>query len=148
MTSWRGSIFTLILLLSLALFGPSAAFSDDYEGLKVSPVKKTTTTTNGQRISYPKTDSAEVTVVTVDIPPGGETGWHQHPIPVYAYVLSGELVVELEDGKKTIFKEGDSIIEVVNAPHNGRNLGKVPVKLVVFYTGVEGSSNTVKVQHK
>jgi len=63
-----------MLFLSLALFGPSAAFSDDYEGLKVSPVKKTTTTSNGQRISYPKTDSAEVTVVTVDIPPGGETG--------------------------------------------------------------------------
>jgi len=146
--SSRNAVLVPILLLSLALSGPSAAFSSDYEGLKVSPVKKATTTTNGQRISYPKTDSPEVTVVTVDILPGSETGWHLHPIPVYAYVLSGELAVELEEGKQNIFKEGDSIIEVVNAPHNGRNLGKAPVKLVVFYTGVEGTPNTVKVQHK
>lgn len=148
MTSFRNAIIALLLLVSPALFVPSAAFSSDYDGLKVSLVKKTTTTTNGQRISYPKTDSPEVTVVTVDIPPGSETGWHQHPIPVYAYVLAGELTVEFEDGKQNTFKEGDSIIEVVNAPHNGRNLGKAPVKLVVFYTGVEGSPNTVKVQHK
>lgn len=57
-------------------------------------------------------------------------------------------MVELEDGKENIFREGDAIIEIVNAPHNGRNAGKTPVKLVVFYTGVEGSPNTVKVQHK
>jgi len=144
----RNTILALMLFVALALFGPTAAISSDYEGLKVSPVKKATTTTNGQRITYPKTDSPEVTVVTVDIPQGGETGWHLHPIPVYAYVLSGELAVEFEDGKQSSFREGDSIIEVVNAPHNGRNLGKTPVKLVVFYTGVEGSPNTVKVQHK
>lgn len=148
MTSLRNAIFALMLFISLALFGPSASSSGDYGALKVSPVKKTTTTTNGRRIAYPKTDSPEVTVVTVDIPPGSETGWHLHPVPVYAYVLSGELAVEFEDGKQAIFKEGDSIIEAVNAPHNGRNLGKAPVKLVVFYTGVEGSPNTVKVQHK
>ena len=148
MTSSRNTMFGLMLVFCLALFSSSPAFSSDYEGLKVTPVKKTTTTTNGQRVSYPKTDSAEVTVVTVDIPPGSETGWHQHPIPVYAYVLSGELAVELADGKQALFKEGDAIIEVVNTPHNGRNLGKKPVKLVVFYTGVEGSPNTVKMPQK
>ena len=148
MTSSRYANFALVLFFFLAPFGPSSAYSNDYGGLKVSPVKKTTTTTNGRKISYPKTDSPEVTVVTVDIPPGSETGWHLHPIPVYAYVLSGELTVEFENEKLNIFKEGDAIIEVVNAAHNGRNLGKTPVKLVVFYTGVEGSPNTVKVEHK
>jgi quercetin dioxygenase-like cupin family protein len=138
----------LIPIVSLTLLNHPAAFCSDYEGLKVTLVKKTTTTTNGQKISYPKTDSPEVTVVTVDIPPNSETGWHMHPIPVYAYVLSGELIVELEDGKQDLFKEGDSIIEVVNTPHNGRNLGKVPVKLVVFYMGVEGKPNTIKVKHQ
>ena len=148
MTSLRNTILVLLLFVSPALFVPSAALSSDYGALKVSLVKKATTTTNGQKISYPKTGSPEVTVVTVDIPSGGETGWHQHPIPVYAYVLAGELAVEFEDGKQNIFKEGDAIIEVVNTPHNGRNLGKAPVKLVVFYTGVEGSPTTVKVRHK
>lgn len=133
----------LICLMLLSL-----AFGSDYDGLKVSLVKKAVITSNGQKISYPKADSPEVTVVTVEIPPKAETGWHMHPIPVYAYVLAGELAVQLEDGTQNLFKEGDAIIEVVNSPHNGRNLGTVPVKLVVFYTGVEGSPNTVKVSHK
>ena len=148
MTSARKAFIVLVPLLVLTVLGPPAAFCGDYEGLTVSPVRKTTTTTNGGKISYPRTESPEVTVVTVEIPPQGETGWHMHPVPVYGYVLAGELVVEFEDGKQSRFKEGDAIIEVVNAPHNGKNTGTVPVKLVVFYTGAEGQPNTIKVQHK
>ena len=137
---------TLIPFLALIFLSHPAAFCGDYDGLKVTPVQRSTTTTNGRKISYPKTDSPEVTVVRVNMPPNSETGWHLHPVPVYAYVLAGELSVELEGGEQHIFKEGDAIIEVVNTPHNGRNLGKVPVTLVVFYTGVEGGPNTIKVK--
>jgi quercetin dioxygenase-like cupin family protein len=148
MNSFRKTLIALLLTVSLALLGNPAASSGDYDGLKVSPIKKTTTTTNGRKIAYPQTDSPEVTVVTVDISPNTETGWHVHSIPVYAYVLAGELIVHFEDGKQHIFREGDAIIEVVNTPHNGRNHGNVPVKLVVFYTGVEGRPNTEKIQRK
>ena len=148
MTSVRKVFTILISLVVLTALGHPAAFCGDYEGVEVTPVKKTTTTTDGRKISYPKTDSPEVTVVTVDIPAGGETGWHRHPIPVFGYVLSGEIVVEFADGKQNRFKEGDAIIEVLNAPHNGRNPGTVPVKLVVFYLGAEGQPNTVKAEHK
>ena len=37
------------------------------------------------------------------------------------------------------------ILEVIGTPHIGRNKGKAPAKLVVFYTGVAGGQNTVKV---
>jgi quercetin dioxygenase-like cupin family protein len=137
-------ILTFIMFLSVA----PLALGSDYEGVKVTPLKKTTTTTTGQKVSYPKTDSPEVTAVLVEIPVGGETGWHLHPIPVYAYVLSGSLSVEMEKGEHFSFKEGDALVEVVNEAHNGRNTGKAPVKLVVFYTGVEGSPITVKVAHR
>lgn len=50
----------------------------------------------------------------------------------------------LEGGEQYDFKEGEAILEVINTPHIGRNRGKVPVKLVVFYTGAEGGQNTVK----
>ena len=136
-------VFSVILLLSAA----PLALGSDYEGVKVTSLKKTTTTTNGQKISYPGTDAPEVTAVLVEIPAGGETGWHMHPVPVYAYVLSGALSVEMEKGERYSFAEGDALIEVVNAAHNGRNTGKIPVKLVVFYTGVKGSPITVKVLH-
>lgn len=84
----------------------------------------------------------------VEIPSGGETGWHFHPVPVYAYVLSGSLIIETEDGEKQAFAEGDAIIENVNTLHNGRNTDSVPARLVVFYTGEKGSPTTVKVDRK
>jgi len=105
---------------------------------------KTTVTGNGQKISYPQTDRAEVTAMTVELAPGAETGWHKHPVPVYAYVVSGNLTVELEDRKQLAFKAGDAIIEVVNTLHNGRNSGSEPVRLAVFYLGAEGVPNVIK----
>ena len=84
----------------------------------------------------------------VEIPPGGETGWHLHPVAVYAYVLSGSLTVEMESRKRYSFKEGAAIVEVVNTPHKGINTGQAPVKLVVFYTREKGRPTTVKVKRK
>lgn len=82
--------------------------------------------------------------MTVNLMPGAETGWHKHPVPVYAYVVSGHLSVELEDGKQCSFDTGDAIVEVVDTWHNGRNNGKTPVSLAVFYLGVEGLSNVIR----
>lgn len=148
MTSFLKARTALISVVFLTFFIHPVAFSSDYDGAKVSPVEKTTTTWNGQKIAYPKTSLPEVTAVIVEIPSNAETGWHLHKVPVYAYVLAGELLLEVEEGKQSVFKEGDAIIEAVNTAHNGRNAGKEPVKLVVFYTGVEGSPNTVMLQHR
>ena len=144
----RKFVFVSLLLFLLIGGNVSDLFGGEYEGFKVTPLIKTTTSTDGQKLSYPKIDNPEVTALIVEIPPGGETGWHLHPAAVYAYVLSGSLTVEMEGGKRYSFKEGDAIIEVVNTPHNGINTGQVPVKLVVFYTGEMGKPTTVKVQRK
>lgn len=57
-------------------------------------------------------------------------------------------MVEIDNGGTYSFREGDAILEVVNTPHIGKNIGEEPVKLVVIYTGIEGSPNTVKVTMK
>ena len=82
--------------------------------------------------------------MTVVLAPGAETGWHKHPVPVYAYVVSGTLSVELADGQRLTYPQGDAVIEVVNTLHNGKNNGTEPVKLAVFYLGAEGTANVVK----
>ena len=149
MTTVRKSFMALyIFSFTFLLYAAPLALGSDYEGVKVTSLKKTTTTTNGQKVSYPRTDAPEVTAVLVEIPAGGETGWHMHPVPVYAYVLSGALSVEMEKGGRYSFEEGDALVEVVNEAHNGKNTGKMPVKLVVFYTGEKGSPITVKVLHR
>ena len=138
--------FIVPVLFLIISFGSFSALASDYEGgVKVTVIKKATTAANGQKLAYAKMENLEVTAAVVEIPPGGDTGWHSHPILVYAYVLSGAITVELEGGGQYDFKEGEAILEVINTPHVGRNKGKVPVKLLVFYTGEEGGHNTVKV---
>lgn len=50
----------------------------------------------------------------------------------------------MEGGKSLSFKPSDAIIEVVNAWHNGRNIGCEPVRLAVFYLGGKDVANVVK----
>ena len=134
----------VIATLFLLFFTLSALGADYQSGVSATVLKKSSITSNGQKITYPVTDKAEVTAMTVNIAPGAETGWHSHPIPVYAYVVEGTLEVELEGGQIITYRSGDAIIEVVNTLHNGRNRGSEEVRLVVFYTGAEGTPSVVK----
>ncbi|MFO7569531.1 MAG: cupin domain-containing protein [Smithellaceae bacterium] len=131
-----------LCFLFLAVFPAVAAEYDT--GVSGRVIVASETTSNGQPVRYPKNGEGKITVMEVTIAPGAETGWHQHPVPVYAYMLSGTLTVRLADGKTLDFKEGDAIIEVVDTPHNGFNKGTAPVKLIVFYTGVKGVPNVVR----
>lgn len=101
-------------------------------------------TADGKKIAYPVTTNPEVTAMLVEIAPKAETGWHKHDVPVYAYVLAGELEVALEGGKHVTYKSGDAIIEVVGTQHNGINKGKEAVRLVVFYTGIKDQPSVVR----
>ena len=130
-----------VILLVMPLSGGAG----DYDtGVRGKVILHTDKMSNGEPIDYLDKDHPRVTVMNVEIAPGKETGWHSHPMEVYAYVLSGRLTVEMEGGKTTEFKKGDAIIEVVNLKHNGINKGKIPVKLVVFYLGGEGMPNVIK----
>jgi len=123
----------------------SAGYGADYKsGVTARVLGKSMVTGNGSRIVYPGTDKAEVTLVDVELAPGAETGWHKHPVPVYAYVVSGSIAVELENGMKRTYAAGDVIFEVVDTLHNGKNTGTVPVKMTVVYLGAEGTPNVVK----
>lgn len=135
----------LVFAVLVSVLAASSAFADGYTGnIQVRVLLKTDTTSVGQPIEYPDVDSAEVTAIEVVIPPGGETGWHRHPVPGYGSVLSGTLTLETEEGKTFVFGPGQAFAEVVKLRHNGRNLGKVPVKLIAFFTGEKGKAFTIK----
>ena len=135
-----------IWLLAVIIFVmPLSVSAGEYDtGVQGKVILHTDKMSNGEPIDYLDKDHPRVTVMKVEIAPGKETGWHSHPMEVYAYVLTGRLTVELEGGKKTEYKKGDAIIEVVNLKHNGINRGKIPVKLVVFYLGGEGMPTVIK----
>ena len=135
----RSAMFGLALVIGIR----GAAALDPSGTVQVTPLLKTTTSWNGKPLSYP-TGTAEVTALLVEIAPGGETGWHKHPVPSFALMLEGTLEVALEDGSVKHLEAGEAVAEVVDTLHNGRNVGKVPVKLVVYYAGVSGQAVTVK----
>jgi quercetin dioxygenase-like cupin family protein len=135
----------LWVLIGFMLLLPYGAAAGEYDsGVQAKVILQTETMSNGGPIDYPSTDHPQVTVMIVDIAPGAQTGWHSHPMSVYAYVMSGQLTVKIEGGKTTEFKEGEAIVEVVKLKHNGINNGKIPVKLVVFYLGGKDIPNVIK----
>ena len=127
------------VLLLLTIFATSPVCAQSNEGyqkqVQVTPLLKTSVTSAGQPIAYPHIADPEVTGLLVEIPPGTETGWHKHPFPCYAYMLSGELIVDFEGGETNHFSAGQAFAEGVNLLHNGRNIGTEPVSLIMFVTG-------------
>ena len=93
----------------------------------------------------PVAPAAKVTAAIVTVPPGGQTGWHSHEVPLFGYVLEGVLTVDYGSKGIKTYKTGDSWMEAVNWPHNGMNRGTVPVKLLAVYMGGGDKANTVKV---
>ena len=75
--------------------------------------------------------------------PGQATGWHHHDVPLFAYILEGELTVDYgPDGKKT-YKTGDSFIEAFKTEHNGVNTGTTPARILAVFAGSDDAQNTV-----
>jgi quercetin dioxygenase-like cupin family protein len=111
-----------------------------------TPILQSGVTNGGGPITYPTTDSAEVTALRVDIGPGGETGRHMHLYPAFVYVLEGAVNVEMEGGMVHSYEAGDSFLEVISTWHNGKNRGTAPVKLLVVFVGVRGKPNLVRSQ--
>jgi quercetin dioxygenase-like cupin family protein len=133
---------TIALLFALA-FCPGALALEAGPGIKVTQIMKTTQSWDGKPLVYPA-GQAEITAQIVEFAPGAETAWHQHPVPSFALILEGTLEVTLADGTKKLLQAGDPVAETVNTWHTGRNTGKTPVRLVVFYAGAVGQPLTVK----
>jgi quercetin dioxygenase-like cupin family protein len=136
------TIFSILLIM--VFVQTTVSVRAEQQDVKVTAVMKGSATISGQKIEYPKTDKAEMASVLVDIQPGKENGRHMHPVPTYVHVLEGTLTVEFEDGARQTFKAGSGFLEVVNTWHSAKNLGEVPVRLLVVFAGEEGTLNLIR----
>ena len=135
-------IFSVLLIMVLIQTTVSAWAEP--QDVKVTAVMKGSTTISGQKIEYPKTDKAEMTSILVEIQPGKENGRHMHSVPTYVHVLEGTMTVEFEDGARQTFQAGSGFLEVVNTVHSAKNLGEVPLRLLVVLAGEEGKPNLIR----
>ena len=135
---------TFSVFLIMVLVQTSVSVRAEQQDVTVTAVMKGSTTISGQKIEYPKTDKAEMSSVLVEIQPGKENGRHMHAVPTYVHVLEGTMTVEFEDGTRQTFKAGTGFLEVVNTVHSAKNLGDVPLKLLVVFVGEEGKPNLIR----
>lgn len=133
----RLTVGSLLLLASLST--PVMAHDPTYYPLQELLV--TGKTVVGENIQYPTTGAPRITVAVVTVAPGAPAAYHRHPVPLVAYILEGELTVDYgEKGMKT-FRKGDALVEAMDVPHRGMNLGSGVVKLLAVYVGAEGLAN-------
>lgn len=135
---------TTLLVLVLGWCGAPLGASESVYAPAVKVVPLLTTQTDGTGRPLIGAANPEVSIVTVEFPPGAQTNWHKHTAPCFAYMLEGELSVELETGEVRTVKAGQAFAEVVDVLHNGINRGTVPARLVLFVTGEAGKAYTVR----
>ncbi len=131
-----------LLAMALLLAYPLCATIAREPGKRFAPLLTTGKTVVDETIVYPTGAPAKITTGIVSMDPGDETGWHTHGVPVTGIVLEGELTVDYGDKGTKVFREGQSIAEAINVPHNGKNLGAGPMRLFVVFIGAEGQATT------
>lgn len=119
-----------------ALLAAAPAGAADYKHSE--KLLETDRTVVGESLAYPGGAPATVTAQVVVIQPGESTIWHKHPVPLYAYMLEGELTVDYGPHGPRTFRAGDSFMEAMDVWHQGRNTGAGPVRILAVYMGAPG----------
>ena len=98
---------------------------------------RTNTSWNGEAYGTYSGGMAEPVVAKITIPAHEDLPWHSHPMPSFAYVLSGEITVEDDKGNKKHFVAGEVMPETIHTAHRGI-VGDQPATFIVFYAGSKG----------
>jgi len=75
----------------------------------------------------------EVSMITVEYPPGGTDPVHTHHAQAFVYVLEGSIVMQVKGGPQVTLGPGETFYEGPNDVHIvGRNVSRTaPAKFVV-----------------
>ena len=133
-------------LFAITAASLSAQDSPLPKGFEATPLLKSGETASGHKLQYPQTNAPEIVSVTATIAPGGQTALHQHPVPVFVYILEGELTVKAQGGEARTYKAGDAFLEDVNHWHQGFNQTQQTGKILVVFMGEKGKPTTISKQ--
>ncbi len=112
---------------------------NDYK--RVTPLFSGDKTVVGETVHYPTEGPAKITSVIVTMLPGETTGWHTHGVPLFAYMLEGELQVDYGAKGVRTYKKGDAFLEAMAVRHDGINKGPVPARVLAVFMGAQGRKN-------
>jgi len=83
----------------------------------------------------------EVSMITVEYPPGSVDPIHRHNAHAFVYVLEGSIVMQVKGGKEVTLTPGETFYEGPDDVHLvGRNASNTePAKFVVFLVKDKGA---------
>lgn len=84
------------------------------------------------------TGAYEVVQQVLDFAPGAQTPVHTHPCQVVVTVIAGENTF-VTPGKTTLYKTGDSFVELPGAVGQARNAGSTPMTVMATYLLPQGA---------
>jgi quercetin dioxygenase-like cupin family protein len=89
---------------------------------------------------------SDLVVRTLSIAPGGDTGWHSHPGPVFALITAGAgSFYEAADPTftPTVYSAGTGFVEAGGDVHIFRNEGAVDLELTVLFLVPDGAPTRI-----
>lgn len=92
--------------------------------------------------SLPDLQGKEVSMVTVEYPPGAVSAPHRHDSDTFVYVLEGSIIMQVAGGKLMTLHPGDTFYESPTDVHSvGRNASNTErAKFLVFFVKNQGAA--------
>ncbi len=133
---------SLALGLSLNLLCAQHALAQN-GGYPAVPLLSTGVSIVGEPIRYPTSGPAHITASIITLAPGTATIVHKHGVPLFAYILEGELTVDYGAHGKRTYRQGDAFMEAMDVAHHGLDSGTEPVRLLAVYIGAQGAEDVI-----
>ena len=143
---WR--IAALLLVTAALGFAGGSLVEAREEIARVVRILSSGETVVGEAIVYPTGAPAKVTAEIITLAPGEATGLHTHGIPLFGYMLEGELTVDYGDKGKRVYRAGHAFLEAINVPHDGVNTGAGGMRILAVFMGAEGLPTSVLVEQR
>ena len=141
---------SLALMLSSVLVGPAgellqAATLQSPRVSERAPARKSGGVKTLMEEPLAPIPNAEVSVITLTVPPGSSSPPHRHIGPVFAYVLEGTIENQVDPNPPHTYRPGQFFYEPPMHVHRMlRNLSKTrPATLLIFQVGEKGKKFTI-----
>jgi quercetin dioxygenase-like cupin family protein len=140
----RCLIIALVTAGSYALVSPTnARDAVPPASYPAVPLLSTGTTVVGETIHYPN-GQAHVTAAIITLAPGGHTILHKHGVPLFAYILKGELTVNYGTHGTRSYRQGQAFMEAMDVAHFGINKGTELVRILAVYMGAKNAKDVTR----
>jgi quercetin dioxygenase-like cupin family protein len=121
-----------LIICAIGIIGCSSMDESEGEVESIELLRTSKSWNDVELPDYPQ-GRPELVAVKYIIPPGKKLGWHHHVAMNHGVLVQGELTIIAQDGKTKVMREGEVVVEMVDAIHHGENRGTEPVVLYMFY---------------